>query len=112
MGNHVAQVPERVPTKSFVDLSIENSKSNHIGAQGTFKGSGFGVTGYPKARGNPSYQVPIQWSFCAPREEGSGDGVEPNLRVLFFCKLVNKRSDTYLGNAQSAPRGGERTTVC
>jgi len=32
-----AQVPERVPTKSFVVLIIRNSKSNHLGAQGTFK---------------------------------------------------------------------------
>jgi len=31
-----AQVPERVSTKSFVVLMIENSKSNHLGAQGTF----------------------------------------------------------------------------
>jgi len=33
-----AQVPERVSTKSFVVLIIENSKSNHLGAQGTFTG--------------------------------------------------------------------------
>jgi len=32
-----AQVPERVSTKSFVALIIGNSKSNHLGAQGTFK---------------------------------------------------------------------------
>jgi len=31
-----AQVPERVLTKSFVVLIIGNSKSFHIGAQGTF----------------------------------------------------------------------------
>ena len=31
-----AQVPERVSTKSFVVLIIGNSKSNHLGAQGTF----------------------------------------------------------------------------
>jgi len=31
------QVPERVSTKSFVVLIIGNSKSNHFGAQGTFK---------------------------------------------------------------------------
>jgi len=31
-----AQVPERVSTKSFVVLTIGNSKSNHLGAQGTF----------------------------------------------------------------------------
>jgi len=30
----------------------------------------------------------------------------------FIYKLVNKRSDTDLGNTQSAPRGGERATVC
>jgi len=29
-------LPERVSTKSFVVLIIENSKSNHLGAQGTF----------------------------------------------------------------------------
>jgi len=34
---HFAQVPERVSTKSFVVLMIGNSKSNHVGAQGTFK---------------------------------------------------------------------------
>jgi len=28
-----------VSTKNFVGLIIENSKSNHLGAQGTFKGS-------------------------------------------------------------------------
>jgi len=33
-----AQVPERVSTKSFVVLIIGNSKSFHLGAQGTFKG--------------------------------------------------------------------------
>ena len=32
-----AQVPERVSTKSFVVLIIGNSKSFHLGAQGTFK---------------------------------------------------------------------------
>jgi len=32
-----AQVPERVSTKSFVVLIIGNLKSNHLGAQGTFK---------------------------------------------------------------------------
>jgi len=32
-----AQVPERVSTKSFVVLIIGNSKSNHLGAQGTFQ---------------------------------------------------------------------------
>jgi len=37
----VAQVPERVSTMSFVVLSIGNSKSNHVGAQGTFKGACF-----------------------------------------------------------------------
>ena len=26
--------------------------------------------------------------------------------------MVNRRSDTDLGNTQSAPRGGERATVC
>jgi len=31
-----AQVPERTSTKSFVILSIGNSKSNHLGAQCTF----------------------------------------------------------------------------
>jgi len=34
-----AQVRERVSTKSFVVLIIGNSKSFHLGAQGTFKGS-------------------------------------------------------------------------
>ena len=34
-----AQVPERVSTKSFVVLIIGNSKSFHLGAQGTFKGA-------------------------------------------------------------------------
>jgi len=29
--------------------------------------------------------------------------------LFFFYELVNKRSDTDLGNTQSAPRGGERT---
>jgi len=29
-----------------------------------------------------------------------------------FYKLVNTRCDTDLGNTQSAPRGGERATVC
>jgi len=33
----LAQVPERVSTKSFVVLIIRNSKSNPIGAQGTLK---------------------------------------------------------------------------
>jgi len=32
-----AQVPERVSTQSFVVLIIGNSKSFHLGAQGTFK---------------------------------------------------------------------------
>jgi len=31
-----AQVPKRVSTKSVVILIIGNSKSNHLGAQGTF----------------------------------------------------------------------------
>jgi len=31
-----AQVPERVSTKSAFVLIIRNSKSNHLGAQGTF----------------------------------------------------------------------------
>jgi len=31
-----AQVPERVSTKSFVVLILGNSKSFHLGAQGTF----------------------------------------------------------------------------
>ena len=33
---HFAQVPERVSTTSVVVLIIGNSKSNHVGAQGTF----------------------------------------------------------------------------
>jgi len=32
--------------------------------------------------------------------------------IEFLYKLVNKGSDTDLGNTQSAPRGGERATVC
>jgi len=32
-----AQVPERVSTQSFVVLIIGNLKSNHLGAEGTFK---------------------------------------------------------------------------
>jgi len=32
-----AQVPERTSTESFVILSIGNSKSSHLGAQGSFK---------------------------------------------------------------------------
>jgi len=36
------------------------------------------------------------------------DGVS----VLFIHKPVHTRSDTELGNTQSAPRGGERATVC
>jgi len=32
--------------------------------------------------------------------------------LLDLYKLVNTRSDTDLRNAQSAPRGGERATVC
>ena len=35
--NRFAQVPERVSTESFVVLIIGNSKSFHLGAQGTFK---------------------------------------------------------------------------
>ena len=31
-----AQVPERVSTQSFIVLILGNSKSNHLGAQGTF----------------------------------------------------------------------------
>jgi len=34
-----AHVHERASTKSFVVLIIGNSKSNHFGAQGTFKAS-------------------------------------------------------------------------
>ena len=34
----LAHVHERVLTKSFVVLIIGNSKSFHLGAQGTFKG--------------------------------------------------------------------------
>jgi len=34
-----AQVPERVSTKSFVVLIIGNSKSFHLGAQGTLRGN-------------------------------------------------------------------------
>jgi len=34
-----AQLPEQVLTKSFVGLIIENSRSNHVGAQGTFNRS-------------------------------------------------------------------------
>ena len=33
---HFAQVPARVSTQSFVVLIMGNSKSNHLGAQGTF----------------------------------------------------------------------------
>ena len=33
-----AQVPERVSTTSYVVLIVGNSKSNHSGAQGTFRG--------------------------------------------------------------------------
>jgi len=36
--NRFAHVPERVSTTSFVVLMIGNSKSNHLEAQGTFKG--------------------------------------------------------------------------
>jgi len=32
--------------------------------------------------------------------------------LVFFFFFFNKRSDTNLGNTQSAPRGGERATVC
>jgi len=32
-----AQAPERVSTTSFVVLILANSKSNHLGAEGTFK---------------------------------------------------------------------------
>jgi len=42
-----AQVPERGSTKSVVVLSIGNSKSNHLGAQGTF--NRFGVREPPAA---------------------------------------------------------------
>jgi len=31
---------------------------------------------------------------------------------VFIYKLVNRRSDTDLGNTTSAPRGGETVTVC
>ena len=34
---HFAQVPERVLNEVFVILVLENSKSNHLGAQGTFE---------------------------------------------------------------------------
>jgi len=34
----VAHVDERVLTKRFVVLIMGNSKSNHLGAQGTFTG--------------------------------------------------------------------------
>jgi len=33
----IAHVHERVLTKSFVVLIIRNLRSNHLGAQGTFK---------------------------------------------------------------------------
>jgi len=38
-----AQVPERVSTQSFVGLIIGNSKSNHLGAQGTFNDTPLGL---------------------------------------------------------------------
>jgi len=34
----LAQVPKRVSNKGLVILSKGNSKSNHLGAQSTFKG--------------------------------------------------------------------------
>jgi len=40
----IARVPERVLTKSFVVLIIGNSKSKHLGAQGTFKTGWDGVS--------------------------------------------------------------------
>jgi len=39
-----AHVHERVSTKSFVVLIIGNAKSNHLGAQGTFKQRGMPST--------------------------------------------------------------------
>jgi len=40
-----AQVPERVSTKSFVVLIKGNSKSNYLGAQGTFGGGAYFLGG-------------------------------------------------------------------
>jgi len=34
------------------------------------------------------------------------------VNLFCFCVFFIKRSDTDLGNTQSAPRGGERATVC
>jgi len=47
-------VPERVSTKSFVVLIIGNSKSFHLGAQGTFKGvnAAARTRAYPTAESN------------------------------------------------------------
>jgi len=39
MGKFALLVHERVSTQRFVVLIIGNSKSNHLGVQGTFKGS-------------------------------------------------------------------------
>ena len=44
----------------------------------------------------------------APRAQGGAVLLES----LFLYKLVNNRSNTDLGNTQSAPRGGERATAC
>ena len=43
-----ARVPERVSPKTFVVLIVGNSKSNHLGAQGTFKPTKR-VTAHPTA---------------------------------------------------------------
>jgi len=43
--------------------------------------------------------------FCGERHENA------SARICFLYRLVNKRSDTDLGNTQSEPRGGERATV-
>ena len=36
----------------------------------------------------------------------------PTRQALLLYKLVNKRSDSDLGNTQTAPRSGERAAVC
>ena len=80
-----AQVPERVSTKSFVVLIIGNSKSFHLGAQGTF---------------NPIYRLLFLCLFVGVSRANPTSRVNPSINdersyiLLPSAKCPVRRSDS------------------
>jgi len=89
-----AQVPERISTKSFVVLIIGNSKSNHVGAQGTFNPQSPNL-GVMVLRGHPPVSsisgiCMYRWGVLALHVEYAEPGKECGFlfMVSLFCESM------------------------